>query len=59
MDISTRDIEWAAARGVISSSQVDPLWSALEGRTRAGSVTHVAPERFEPALSSVRSWGWS
>lgn len=59
MEISKRDIEWAAAQGLISTAQVDPFWTALE--QRAGSrarfdLPHVA--YYFGALVVMSAMGW-
>jgi hypothetical protein len=59
MEISKRDIEWAATQGLISAAQVDPFWTALEGR--AGSrarfdLPHVA--YYFGALVVMSAMGW-
>ncbi len=59
MEISKRDIEWAAAQGLISAAQVDPFWTALENR--AGSrarfdLPHLA--YYFGALVVMSAMGW-
>lgn len=59
MDISKQDVEWAAARGLISAAQVDPLWAALEDRTRGRArfdFPHLA--YYFGALVVMSAMGW-
>lgn len=59
MEISKRDIEWPAAQGLISEAQVDPFWTALEGRARSRArfdLPHVA--YYFGALVVMSAMGW-
>src|SRR2546428_575492 len=59
MEISKKDIEWAHAQGLISATQVEPLWAALEGRARGRArfdFPHVT--YYFGALVVMSAMGW-
>src|SRR3989442_2712087 len=59
MEISKQDIEWAHAQGLISATQVEPLWAALEGRARGRArfdLPHVT--YYFGALVVMSAMGW-
>ena len=59
MEISKKDIEWAHAQGLISATQVEPLWAALEGRAR-GRARFDLPyvTYYFGALVVMSAMGW-
>src|SRR2546428_11668752 len=59
VEISTQDVEWARAQGLISAAQVEPFWAALEGRARGRArfdLPHVT--YYFGALVVMSAMGW-
>jgi len=59
MKISREDLRWAALKGVITDSQADSLWQALEGRSAVRPKFDLAHLAFYfGALIVISAMGW-
>ncbi len=59
MKLSRKDLDWAAAQGLISAAQAEALWRALEGRSSDKpkfDLSHVA--YYFGALIVISAMGW-
>ncbi|HET8578837.1 MAG TPA: DUF2157 domain-containing protein [Methylomirabilota bacterium] len=59
MNVSRRDLEWAASQGIITPHDADTLWSALESRVGGRSrfdLAHVAYYFGAMVVISAMAW---